>query len=219
MKDAVQDTYEFNSKLPFETIIWEDVTLEVNIESMKKWLKNPMKYNKKIRELSNELYDINGIYTNVVDYTISIPTLDRVVYSTDKKSKNYNKNKSSFLKALRIMKDKTTTRDLLFKAALEGVAFSYFEVAENYSFDDEFLSDGEIDNITEINQEFNCGVISLPTNYCKIVGTKNSAYVIAFDMSYFEQFKSNGLSKKLMSYPKEIRDKYKIYRSPLIELQ
>lgn len=213
MENAVQHTYEFNSKLPFETIIWNDVTLEVNIESMKKWLKSPMKYNKKIRELSNELYNINGIYTNVVDYTISIPTLDRVVYSTDKKSKNYNKNKSSFLKALRIMKDKTTTRDLLFKAALEGVAFSYFEVAENYLFDNEFLSDGEIDNITEINQEFNCGVISLPTNYCKIVGTKNSAYVIAFDMSYFEQFKSNGLSKKLMSYPKEIRDKYKIYRS------
>lgn len=213
MIEHEQQSYEFNSSMtPFEMIIWNDSVIDMNPESVKKWLKDPMVYNKQVRDLSNKLYNTNGIYTNVIDYTVSIPTLDRVIYSIDKQNKNYSKNKNKFIKTLRIMKDKIITRDLLFKAVLEGVAFAYFEVTQNNAIDKGFLSDTEIDNIVEINQEYNCSVIPLPTDYCKIVGTRNSAYIVAFDMSYFDQFRSNGLARKLKSYPKEIRDKYKIYR-------
>ncbi len=208
-----EQSFEINSNLtPFEFIIWGRDFTETSIESVKKWMKDPMTYNKQIRDLSNQLYNANGIYTNVIDYTVAIPTLDRVVYSLDKESKKYASNKKKFIQALRLMKDKVTTRDLLFKAALEGIAFAYFETSETAGMDKGFLSDDEIGMITEINQSFNCSVIPLPTDYCRIVGTKNSSYVIAFDMSYFDQFRGNGLSKKLVAYPKEVRDKYKTYR-------
>lgn len=212
-KDIQQPSYEYNADLtPFEYIIWGNNFAETNIDTVKRWMKNPITYNKQIRDLSNKLYNANGIYTNVIDYTVAIPTLDRVVYSLDKQNKQYNKHKKNFIQALKIMKDKVITRDLLFKLALEGIAFAYFETSENKKLERDFLSDSEVEGITEINQKFNCSVVSLPTDYCKIIGTKNSSYIIAFDMSYFDQFISNGLSKKLKAYPKEIREKYKKYK-------
>lgn len=209
-----QQSYEFNANLtPFEFVVWGDYFTEVNIESVKKWLKNPMIYNKQIRDLSMQLYNANGIYTNVIDYTVAIPTLDRVIYSLNKNNKRYSDNKMKFVQTLRLMRDKIITRDLLFKAALEGVAFAYFEAEADTRIDRGFLSDSEIDMITEINQLSGCSIMPLPTDYCKIIGfsKQNSSYVVAFDMSYFDQFISNGLSRKLKRYPKEIRNKYKIY--------
>ena len=92
MIEHEQQSYEFNSSMtPFEMIIWNDSVIDMNPESVKKWLKDPMVYNKQVRDLSNKLYNANGIYTNVIDYTVSIPTLDRVIYSIDKQNKNYSK--------------------------------------------------------------------------------------------------------------------------------
>ncbi len=207
------ESYEINVNLSsIEGIVWnENFLTDTNINNVKKWLKDPMTFNKEIRYLSKQLYNSNGVYTNVVDYMVSIPTLDRVVYSLNKNYSRFKKNKQLFIEALNKIKDRIVTRDILHRLAIEGISFAYFEVNENKDFTEEFINDTEIDNIYELNAKFNCSVIPLPTDYCKIVGTKNSSYVIAFDMSYFDQFFSNGLSKKLRRYPKEIREKYKKY--------
>lgn len=207
-----EESYEVNSRLAH--IVWNDDFYDIHIDTLKKWIDQPMLYNKQIRDISRKLYNSNGIYTNVIDYTVAIPTLDRVVYSYDKQSENYQANKKKFIEALRIFKDKIVTRDLLFKLALEGIAFAYFETNMADPIEREFLNDDMVNNMVSINQSqgFNCSVVSLPTDYCSIVGIKNSSYVIAFDMQYFDQFIGKGLSKKLRSYPKEIREKYKKYR-------
>ena len=204
-------SFEFNTNLVNwgNVLFNSSVSLDISPSTVKRWLNDPMLFNKELRDLSRKLYNSNGIYTNTIDYMIALPTLDRVVYSTDKDSSKFKKNKKKFLEALRKLKDKITTRDILLKLAIDGIAFYYFENTEVEDFKTGMLTDDDISKMTEINENFNCSLISLPTNYCKIIGTKNSSYVMAFNLSYFDQFTSNGLSNKLKKYPKEIREKYK----------
>lgn len=208
--------YEYNADLtPAEYIVWNYDYYDnyISVESVKKWLQNPMRYNKQLRFLSNYFYNLNGIYTNVIDYTVSIPTLDRVVFGSNKDHERFKKNKEKFIDVLKSINDKLITRDILFKLALEGISFNYFDVSKSDVINRRFLTDRDINNISELNSGISYSVMPLPTDYCRIVGfsKKNSSYVVAFDMSYFDQFISNGLSRKLRRYPKEIRDKYKIY--------
>ncbi|MET3505601.1 hypothetical protein [Halalkalibacter oceani] len=204
-------TFEFNSNLTsaFSYVTSYNV---LNIDTLKRLLKDHISNNKQIRDASNILYNANGIYTNVIDYMTALPTLDRVVHGNNKVHENYKRNKDKFLLSLKKMKDKIIARDIIFKSALEGTCFYYFEVNLSPSLPRHF-SDYDIDQITEINSnDFNCSVIPLPTDYCRIVGRKNSSYVIAFDCSYFDQFTGNGRSLKLKKFPKEIRQAYRAYK-------
>jgi hypothetical protein len=211
-QETLKHSYEFNTSLSeIEFMTKWDYYNVINYDQVKNWLRDAVRNNHHLRKTSRYLYNLNGIYTNVIDYMISLPTLDRVVYSLNQKHSRFKKNKEKYLLALRKIKDKLIVRDILRKLAIDGTSFYYFEVAESADFP-KYLSDTEIDIISELNAEFNCSIIPLPTDYCKIVGRKNSSYVIAFDMSYFDQFLSKGLSLKLKRYPKEIRNHYRTYR-------
>jgi len=59
--------------------------------------------------------------------------------------------------------------------------------------------------------DINCSLLPLPTDWCKIVGIKNNSYVVAFDLGYFNMMVTSGLKRKLMQFPKEIRDAWKRY--------
>jgi hypothetical protein len=205
-------SYEFNTNLSsLEAVISGSYFNTINTESVKTWLKNHNQFNKEIRNASQLLYNANGIYTNVIDYMVALPTLDRVVYSTNQDHKRSKKNKDKFLLALRKIKDKDLARDSLHKDALDGISFYYFESTESTPLP-LYLSDLEVDQISEINEDFNCSLVPLPTDYCKIIGRKNSSYLVAFNVSYFDQYLSNGLSLKLKRFPKEIREHYKSYK-------
>jgi hypothetical protein len=205
-------SYEFNTNLSsLESLIMGNYFNVINYEQVKKWLKDHILNNKEIRRTSRFLYNSNGIYTNVVDYMVALPTLDRVIFSLNKNHSRFKNNKDLYSLALRKMKDKIIARDILHKLAVDGTSFYYFETSKTQELP-QYLSDIDMDIVSEINSEFNCSAIPLPTDYCRIVGRKNSSYVVAFDMSYFDQFISNGLSLKLKRFPKEIRDHYKTYR-------
>lgn len=176
------------------------------------WLRDHVTFNKEIRDLSDTLYNSKGLYSRVIDYIVALPTLDKVVYGSNNKNTKYIANRDKYKNALSKMKDDTLTRDIIRKLSKSGTYFGYFISEELKSLKGSF-SDYEIDSIAELNNKSNCGVISLPIDYCKIVGTENSSYVVAFDMQYFDQFRTNGLSQRLMRYPKEIRDGYKKYNA------
>ena len=208
-----QASYEFNTNLSsLEGLVLGNYYNTINVEQVKGWLKNHVEYNSQIRRTSRVLYNSNGIYTNVIDYMVSLPTLDKVVYSLNRESAKFKKNKARYVTALKKMKDNLIARDIIFKLALEGTAFYYFETSKTSSLP-QYFNDIEADNISEINavDDINCAATPLPTDYCRIVGQKNSSYVVAFDMSYFDQFRSNGLSLKLKRFPNEIRTHYKAY--------
>jgi hypothetical protein len=213
-----KQNYEINMQhTPYEVYFTSDDQL-YNVKSVKRWLKNHNLYNKQLRDLSNVLYSANGVYTNVIDYMVALPTLDRVVYSSDSKHNNYKSNRKKFTDALETIRDKSVIRDILRKLAIDGTAFYYFETKEPPSLP-KFLDDVDVQEITELNavndSKINCSVLPLPINYCKMIGFKNSSPQVAFDCSYFDQFLAKGRSKKLLRYPPEIRKAYTAYRKDL----
>lgn len=214
-KEDKQESYEWNTALSsLEGMFWDSYIYDFSPEQVKRWLKDPVLYNRELRLVSRQLYNSNGIYTNVIDYMTSLPTLDRVVYSRNKNHKNYQVNKEKFLETLKLIKDKIFIRDSVSELGIDGTYFGYFETSQSTPMP-QFLSDYEIDMIREINEEMNCSIISLPTDHCKIVGIKNSSYVMAFDVSYFDTFIGNGRALKLKRFPKEIRSKYAEYKKDL----
>lgn len=174
-------------------------------------IKDPMDdgNNEILRKVSKILYGTNGVYTNTVDYMKSMPTLDKVIVTYGKSAKNKKKNKSLMESTLRLIKDKEIVRDALFSAMLEGTYYGYFETATRPQSNKKFLSDYDVDSIVEINElGINASVISLPSDYTKIVGIKNSSYVIAFNLDYFNDCPGESTEMKLRKFPKEIRDAY-----------
>ncbi|MCY7767864.1 hypothetical protein [Bacillus inaquosorum] len=210
-------SYEYNTDLSnLDSLFFNTSNTSVSYDRVKTWLNNHNLYNKQIRKASKFLYNSNGIYRNVIDYMVSLPTLDRVVYGNSNDHSQLKLDKRTYGIALRKINDKNIVRDSLRKLSLYGTSFHYFEsvAADNFP---KTLSDYEVDSISEINdtKEFNCSILPLPIDYCKIVGRKNSSYLVAFDVSYFDQFTSKGRSLKLKRWPKEFRQGYVEYKKDL----
>lgn len=178
-------------------------------EQLANLVKDPMGNNEILREISLILYGTNGVYTNTVDYMVAMPTLDRVIVPHGKNVTKKKRNKELMESTLRIIKDKEIVRDALFKAMIEGVAFYYFETTSRLQSNKKTLTDYDVESIVEINElGINASVISLPANYTRIVGIKNSSYVLAFNLDYFDIAEGESTENRLRKYPKEIRDAY-----------
>lgn len=178
-------------------------------EQLADLVRDPMANNQVLRELSLILYGTNGTYTNTVDYMCAMPTLDKVVVTHGKNKTKKKQNKELMESALRTIKDKEIIRDALFKGMIEGIAFYYFETTSRPQSNKKTMTDYDVESIVEINElGINASVISLPVDYTKIIGIKNSSYVIAFNLDYFDVADGEVREKKLRKYPKEIRDAY-----------
>lgn len=178
-------------------------------EQLAALVKDPMGNNKILREISLILYGTNGVYTNTVDYMVAMPTLDRVIVPHGKTKNKKKQNKELMESTLRTIKDKEIIRDALFRAMIEGVAFYYFETTSRPQSNKKTLTDYDVESIVEINElGINASVISLPVDYTRIVGIKNSSYVLAFNLDYFDIAEGEPTEKRLKKYPKEIRDAY-----------
>lgn len=178
-------------------------------EQLVELVRNPMENNELLRELSLILYSCNGTYTNVIDYMVAMPTLDNVIVAHGKNNAKKKANKELMLSTLRTIRDKEFVRDALFCGGLDGIAFYYFETTATPASKKKMLTDFDVESICEINElGINASIISLPAKYTKIVGTKNSSYVIAFNLDYFYEFGNEPIESRLRKFPKEIRDAY-----------
>lgn len=213
-------SYENNSYINYQAS-YQDVTTNLfgsnfcsaysnkTIESI---VANPMNDNEQVRHMAKLIYNSNGIVTNVIDYMVAMPTLDKIIIPHGTSKTKIKKNKKKMLWTLQTIKDKEFIRDCIFRDANEGICFYYCEVAKSINDKSKTLSDYDIQKITEINNindmGINISMISLPSDYCKIVGIKNSSYVIAFNLDYFSDCVGDSIERKLKKYPKEIRDGY-----------
>lgn len=178
-------------------------------EQLANLVKDPMGNNQILREISRILYSTNGTYTNTVDYLTAMPTLDKVIVTYGNSVKKKRKNKELMESTLRIIKDKEFVRDALWCSMIDGISFYYFETTSRPNFLNKFLTDYDVDSIMEINElGINASIISLPTDYTRIIGIKNNSYVIAFDLDYFTNATGETTERKLKKFPKEIRDAY-----------
>lgn len=210
MEEKTQETnkeYEFNSynsRYISDYYFGFDIFSAYNPEDISGMISSPMAHNYELRKLSNRLYSSNGLLTQCIDYCTSLPTLDYCVIPRGKSKSKRTLNKSLMDSALRSIRHKEVVRDALFKSMIDGVAF-YYCVFKSVADNTKTMSDYDVDNILEINDtSTNMSVIPLPTDYTKIVGRKNSSYVLAFNLRYFENLNENERIRKLKLYPDEI---------------
>lgn len=181
-------------------------------EQLAKLCNDPIANNEILREISTTLYGTSGIYTNTVDYLTSMATLDKVIVPHGKSKSKKARNKELALEVCRSIKDTEFVRDALFKGMIDGIAFYYFETISRPLSQKRTMSDYEVQTIIELNDsDLNISIITLPTDYCRIIGIKNSFYVVAFNMDYFRYPEGGTIENKLRKYPKEIRDAYREY--------
>lgn len=213
--------YEFNSyySRDISTDTWFNIFDDYSVEQISEIIKNPMVNNEQLRQISRRLYSSNGLTRNTIDYMTSMPTLDYVIttYQKDQKSK-LQKEMVQF--ALDKIKHKEIIRDALHKDAIDGICFYYFDTGDRPINKNKSMSWFDAESIMEINalkqklSDINASIISLPTDYCRIVGIKNNSYVIAFDLEYFTKSNNNeNIENKLRKYPKEIRDGYNKWKN------
>lgn len=226
-KSKEDSSYEFNSynnssdlflqSLLFNTISSDDICRYFSIEDISMTLANPIECHETAIKLSNYVYTKNGIVSNSIDYMTSLPYLDKIIIPrnkpTSKKSKNkIKKNKQIMKNVLHDINYKEFIRNALFTDMTDGIAFFYFDVKERgfHYTKNNFMSDYDIDRITEINSsEVQASIISLSWKYTKIIGKINNRYVLAFDLKYFNNFEGDKLENKLKRYPQEIVNAYK----------
>ena len=206
-----EKTNEFNSysdKMLFESIFrcgLYDYFTKDEIDSV---LRNPIANHETAIRLSEFVYGKNGIVSNSIDYMTALMTLDRIV-TTKASTAKAKKMRELMSSTLEKINDKQFIRDALFTDMLDGIAFYYFETTQKNSDKTKYLHDYQVENIMEINElGINASILSLPWQYCKIVGKKNGRYVIAFDLRYFSDYTGEELERKLRKYPKEIVDGY-----------
>lgn len=216
--------YEHNSYVTWNTS-YQDVATNLfgsnflssySSQEIEKMVADPMNHNEQLRHLCRMIYNSNGIVTNVIDYMKAMPTLDKIVISRGKNKSKTKKNKEKMIEALSTIRDKEFVRDCIFRDANDGICFYYCELSEGLNDKAKTLSDYDVSVITEINEATSLGtnisMISLPTDYCKIVGIKNSSYVMAFNLEYFSDYVGDSIERKLRKYPKEIREGYYVYQ-------
>lgn len=172
-------------------------------------VRDPMANNELLREISLILYGTCGAYTHAVDFQVAMPTLDKVVVPHGTNKQKRKKNKELMESTMRTIKDREIIRDALFRGMVEGIYYGYLETTSRPVSNKKFMTDHDVEAIAEINElGINASVISLPASHTKIVGIKNSSYIIAFDLDYFDCADGESAEQKLRKYPKEIRDAY-----------
>lgn len=211
LKENVSEQQSYSSQVIFNSLFNCGIYDFFSKEQIERVVKDPIAYYREAVELSQLVYNKNGIVSNSVDYCTSLMTLDRVITTTKKKKTEKSKKAKELMRAtLKTINDRAFIRDALFTEMLTGVAFYYFDVRSNDNDRTKYLTDYDIENITEVNEiGMNISIVPLPWQYTKIVGKKNGRYVLAFDLKYFTDLATDeDRNRKLKKYPKEIQNAY-----------
>ena len=215
---AETNSYMYNTKITCEWArLFSDSCFQSQYTSdeIREYINHPAIYQKELRELGWWAYRVDGSVSSAIDYLRTMHTLDKTVVCKSrtldgKKPRSFNKNKQLMLNTLEVIKYKEKIRDALLKRCNDGIYFYYFETSSVNSITKKFLNDIDVERIYEINElGINASIISLPVDWCKIVGKKNNSFVVAFDLKYFLQFDERKRDMELLKFPKEIRDGFK----------
>ena len=178
-------------------------------EQLRGIVRDPMNNNEILRNISRMLYGCNGILSNTIDYICALPTLDKIIVPYGDSVQKKKRNVALMESTLNTIKHKEFVRDALLNGMIDGVAFYYFETTERPYSRKKIMTDYDVERISEINEYgMNASIISLPVDYTRIIGIRNSSYVLAFNLDYFDNGEGEVTAEKLRKYPKEIRDAY-----------
>jgi len=154
------------------------------------WLENPLRYEKKLRDLSRFLLHSSSHYKRIIDYFATIPTFDYVVNmynQTDYSIKNKDivlKKYIETINLLEIMNIKHEFLRLLSRAWVDDVVYGYEYSTKNSYFID-----------------------ILDPDYCAISSIEDGALNYSFNFQYFDKN-----PEQLERFSDEFQQKYKLYK-------
>lgn len=200
-----EDAYVINS-------FYSEILASYSKEQLLQYITYPMRYHKQLMEISEKMYNRNGIYGQTITKMVSSPSLDSVIIPSDTQ-----KSKVAHEKAYSIMNDKInhklSTRDGIWNSLIYGEYVALLRDTKKnssakrpsvYATGDKIESFGSIDNVM---------LQPLDLKYCRFEGFANGDYVVSFDLQYFDMFlKSGTLVGEIKNYPKEFLTGYKLYR-------
>ena len=212
-------SYEFNTSLQVYRHLFEFMDgRPYSDKEIDSYLRDPQTFNAPLRHLCQWAYRVNGSVAAAVNYARSMHTLDSIITCKikrkgDKKPRNYKRNSATFNAVLETIRYRELIRDMILRCCVEGTYFYYLETEESALSDKKTLGDHEIWQIRQVNStDINATIISLPTDFCKIVGRKNNSYIMAFDMRYINRFGTTEEQARILrGLPAEIRNAYSYY--------
>jgi hypothetical protein len=172
-------------------------------------IKYPMLYNAILREISLQAYNTNGMYARAIEIRTSLPVLTFLAVG----GKGNLSKKEKISNLMRSIGHEKTTRDILKRLGIFGTYVGVLidkrdgTVVKSGTPED-VRDDGVSPTIAGKNTMF----FPLDLDYCKIQGVQNNAQIALFNLSYFDQFKSNQILSAIEDYPKYIKTAYLQYR-------
>jgi len=188
-------------------------TDNIPMSDLKQYVKYPMIYNEILRTISEQSYNSQGIYSQVIDYSIAIPTLAYITTMRNK-TPELKEKKKKFNLFLKLLNHDRSTRDILRNLYIYG---TYIGILRNTSANNKNIDTGSmtvesLDRIEGLSLDDNFMIQPLDLDYCKIIGFQNNASISVFDMMYFDQFKYGGLVNEIKNYPKDFMKAYMDYK-------
>lgn len=218
----VVETHAFNTKISSSySIVFSENELRGAPYSTGKitdMAKNPMRHIKELREWSSWAYYSNGTISTAIDGLASMHALDYFVIAKAKKNSNNSKQKNAVVrnmnKVLSSIRIKEVIRNAVFCDAKDGMYVGYLEVRNHIPSNKQTFTDYELDGMVEINdRNSNISIVSLPIDYVRIIGRRNSCYEAAFDLRYFDGMTEDQRKLALREMPKQIQNGWERYHS------
>jgi hypothetical protein len=161
-------------------------------EQVARYLQQPIRYEKELRQLSNYLYNASPNYKRLILYFSCLLTFDYVIepYDINYEKVDIDKFKKQYFKIGQIVENMNISHEMLKVLRIafkEDVFFGY----EHQTKDSYFIQ-------------------KLNPDYCQISSIEDGVYNFAFDFSFFDK-QSN--KHKLNTYPEEFRELHAKYKS------
>lgn len=212
-----EKTYEFNSywsymRKDISNSVYFNVLCDYRPQDLLKIIQEPMIFNYDLRKISRRLYSSCGILRNTIDYMTAILSLDYVI-TNHTKDENSKLKKEMVSYTLDTIKHREIIRDAILESCIDGIVFYYFTTNKQLHDYRQSITQYDAESIMEINSQkrdlanINATLISLPVDYCRIIGRKNNSYVVSFDLNYFSEGEET-TENKLKKYPKEFTIAY-----------
>ena len=160
-----------------------------DIETINKWLNNPVTYEAQLRTLSQYFYNVSSLYKLIVRYMALMPTYAYTVSPTNVPDKiDKAKYKKQYIKTLTYI-DKLNLPHEMIKALTIAFREDVFYGYEHEAKDSYFIQ-------------------PLDAKYCQISSIEDGVFNFAFDFAYFDTYKD-----ELDLFPIEFRQKYNTYKA------
>ncbi len=164
--------------------------LKYSKEQIIEFVQNPYRWQRQLREISNNLYNVSPQYKRLVNYFATMPTFDYIVepYGFDPDKVDKKKFKAQYRKILEMidtMSIKHEFSKILTSVFIEDIFYGYEHQAKDQYF-----------------------IQKLDPLYCSLSSIEDGCLNFQFNFAYFDTY-----PERLAAFPVEFNEKYQIYQA------